>query len=326
MAEFRTRIITVLKPGGPDALTVEERVLEGPADDEVLIKVAGAGINRPDIFERMGFYPPPPGAPEGLGLEVSGEILAKGAKAEFNIGDPVVALVSGGGYADIARAKIGSVLRAPDGVDLVHAAGLPETVFTVWVNAFERSALKPGEHFLVHGGASGIGSTAIQMAKAHGAIVMTTAGSPEKCELCRQWGADHVFNYNLDDWEAGIKDAGGADVILDMVAGEYVAKNLSVLNVDGRMSIIAFLKGSRIEADLMMLMLKRQTITGSTLRSRSDEDKAAFAQAVERTVWPWVESGTVKPVIDSIYDLDDAAKAHARMDQMAHAGKILLRP
>ncbi|MFP4518907.1 MAG: NAD(P)H-quinone oxidoreductase [Oceanicaulis sp.] len=322
----RTRIVTAPEPGGPEALRIEERELAPAGPGEVLIDVAAAGINRPDVFERMGLYPPPKGAPEGLGLEVSGTVREAGEGAAFAPGDAVVALVAGGGCADIARAKAGAVIAAPEGVDLVDAAGLPETVFTVWANVFDRGGLAPGERFLVHGGASGIGTTAIQMAKAHGAIVMTTAGSEEKCALCRALGADLAVNYKTGDWEAEVKAAGGADVILDMVAGDYVQKNLNVLNADGRISIIAFLKGSRVEADLMMLMLKRQTLTGSTLRARPDADKAAIADAVKSTVWPWIKAGGLRPVIDSRFTLADVAGAHARMDAMAHAGKILLTP
>ncbi|MGP1275804.1 MAG: NAD(P)H-quinone oxidoreductase [Caulobacterales bacterium] len=324
---YRTRIVTAPQPGGPDALRLEEIVLEAPAPGEVLIEVAAAGINRPDVFERMGFYPPPPGAPKGLGLEVSGTVLAVGEGVKgLPEGQRVCALVAGGGYADIVRAHASAVLPVPDGVDLVDAAGLPETVMTVWTNVFDTGALKPGERLLVHGGSSGIGTTAIQTAKAHGAIVMTTAGSAQKCATCRSLGADHVFNYREDDWVEGVKAAGGADVVLDMVGGDYVAKNLAVLNRHGRLVQIAFLKGSRVEVDLMGLMLKRQTVTGSTLRARSAEEKAALAKAVQAHVWPWVEAGKVRPVIDSRFALTDVAKAHERMDSMAHIGKILLIP
>ncbi len=326
MADHRTRIVTAPTPGGPEALTIEERVLAPAGEGEVLIDVAAAGINRPDVFERMGFYPPPPGAPEGLGLEVSGTVRQVGPGADFKIGDPVVALVAGGGYSDIARAKAVTTLHAPKGVDLVEAAGLPETVLTVFANAFMASRLQPGETFLVHGGASGIGTTAIQMAKAHGCTVMATAGTSEKCALVSELGADHAFNYREDDWVAGARQAGGVDVILDMVGGDYVEQNLSVLNMDGRISMIAFLKGSRIEADLMTLMLKRLTLTGSTLRARPDVEKQAIADGVRKTVWPWIEAGKVRPVIDSTFALEDVSKAHARMDAMAHAGKILLTP
>lgn len=322
----RTRIVTAPEPGGPEALRIEERALAPAGPGEVLIDVAAAGVNRPDVFERMGLYPPPEGAPEGLGLEISGTVRVAGEGAAFKAGDPVVALVAGGGYSDIARAKTGSVIAAPEGVDLADAAGLPETVFTVWANVFDRSRLAPGERFLVHGGASGIGTTAIQMAKAHGATVIATAGTADKCDLCRELGADLAIDYKTTDWEAEVKAAGGADVILDMVAGDYVQKNLNVLNADGRISLIAFLKGSRVEVDLMKLMLKRQTLTGSTLRARSDADKAAIAAAVKATVWPWVKAGGLRPVVDSRFALEDAAKAHARMDGGAHAGKILLIP
>jgi NADPH2:quinone reductase len=326
MAEHVTRIVTAAEPGGPDALRLEERTLAPAGEGEVLIDVAAAGINRPDVFERMGFYPPPPGAPEGLGLEVSGTVREAGPGAGFKAGDRVVALVTGGGYADIARARAVAVLPAPKGVDLVDAAGLPETVMTVFANTFMAAKLQPGERFLVHGGASGIGTTAVQMAKAHGCTVMATAGSAEKCALVKELGADIVFNYREADWAAGAREAGGADVILDMVGGDYVEQNLSVLNRDGRLSMIAFLKGSRVEVDLMGLMLKRLTITGSTLRARPDAEKAAIAQGVKDLVWPWVEAGKVRPVIDSTFKLEDVAEAHARMDAMAHAGKILLTP
>lgn len=322
----RTRIVTAPQPGGPDALRIEERTLAPAGPGEVLIDVAAAGVNRPDVFERMGLYPPPKGAPEGLGLEVSGTVREAGEGAPFKTGEKVVALVAGGGYADIARAKAGSVIAAPEGVDLVDAGGLPETVFTVWVNVFDRARLAPAEHFLVHGGTSGIGTTAIQMAKAQGAMVMTTAGTDEKCALALKLGADLAVNYKTGDWEGEVKAAGGADVILDMVAGDYVQKNLNVLRTDGRISTIAFLKGARVEVDLTMLMVKRQTLTGSTLRPRSDADKAAIAAAVKGKVWPWIKSGAVRPVIDSRFTLDEVVKAHERMDSMAHSGKILLTP
>lgn len=325
--EFTTRIVTAPEPGGPDALRIEERELSPPGPEEVLIKVAGAGINRPDVFERMGFYPPPSGAPEGLGLEVSGHVLAVGKNVgRVKEGDPVVALVAGGGYADIARAHEGSVIPAPSGLDLNEASGLPETVMTVWTNVFDRAGLKPDETLLVHGGASGIGTTAIQMAKAHGATVISTAGTDDKVALCAKLGADLAIHYKTEDFVEAVRNFGGSDVILDMVGGDYVQKNLSVLNRDGRIVMIAFLKGSRVEVDLMGLMLKRQTITGSTLRARSDEKKADIAQSVEKTVWPWIEAGKVRPVIDSVFDLQDVIKAHQRMDSGLHAGKILLRP
>lgn len=328
MSQIRkTRIVTAPEPGGPEALRIEERTLDSAREGEVLIQVAAAGINRPDVFERMGLYPPPKDAPDGLGLEVSGHVLETGKGVEgLKEGDAVVALVTGGGYADIARARAETVLPAPEAVSLEHAAGLPETVFTVWTNVFDRAGLKPGERFLVHGGASGIGTTAIQMAKAHGAHVTAAAGSQAKCRLCNELGADSALNYRTEDWPVRVRDAGGADVILDMVGGDYVQKNLSCLNLEGRIVMIAFLKGSRVEIDLMGLMLKRQTITGSTLRARPIQEKAVIARAVYETVWPWIEAGRFTPQIDTVFDLDAVAEAHARMDAMAHAGKILLKP
>jgi NADPH2:quinone reductase len=324
---FTTRIATAPDPGGPDAIRIETRALDGPRSEDVLIEVAAAGVNRPDAFERQGLYPPPPGAPEGLGLEVSGRVVAAGSAVKgLQAGDPVVALVSGGGYADIARAHAGSVLPAPDGIALRDAAGLPETVFTVWTNVFERAGLKPGERLLVHGGTSGIGTTAIQMAKAWGAQVAATAGTAEKVALCASLGADLALNYREQDWTEAVRAAGGADVVLDMVGGDYVQRNLKVLNQDGRLVQIAFLKGSKAELDLMGLMLKRLTLTGSTLRGRSDAEKAAIASAVRETVWPWIAAGKVRPVIDSVFSLNDAGQAHARLESGAHMGKILLAP
>ena len=326
MSSHPTRIVTAPEPGGPEALRIEERLLDPAGPGEVLIDVAAAGVNRPDVFERMGLYPPPPGAPEGLGLEVSGTVREAGEGAPFKVGETVVALVAGGGYADIARAKAGSVLLAPSGLDLVAAAGLPETVFTVFANVFMAGRLTAGEALLVHGGASGIGTTAIQMAVANGSTVFATAGSAEKCELARSLGASHVFNYRDQNWAEAVKAAGGVDVIVDMVGGDYIAQNLSVLKLDGRLVFIAFLKGSRAEVDFLGLMLKRLTITGSTLRARPDSEKAAIAAAVRGRVWPWVEAGAVRPVVDSTFALAEVVKAHARMDSMAHAGKILLTP
>lgn len=327
MNPISTRIVTAPEPGGPEKLVVNQVELASPAADEVLIDVAASGVNRPDVFERMGLYPAPEGAPEGLGLEVSGTVRAIGDDVTaYKPGDRVVALVSGGGYADVARARTGSVLPAPDGVELVHAAGLPETVFTVWTNVFDAGALQPGERFLVHGGVSGIGSTAIQMAKAHGAYVIATAGGADRAQACLDLGADRAFDYHAEDWSAAVRDEGGADVILDMVGGDYVQKNLNCLNRFGRLVMIAFLKGSRVEVDLMGLMLKRQIVTGSTLRSRPDAEKAQIAQAVHTHVWPWIKAGKLRPLVDSTYALDDVAQAHARMDAGGHSGKILLIP
>jgi putative PIG3 family NAD(P)H quinone oxidoreductase len=241
-------------------------------------------------------------------------------------GEAVAALTQGGGYAEFALAPEGSVLPAPAALTLQEAAGLPETVFTVWANVFESGALAPGEAFLAHGGASGIGTTAIQMAKAHGAIVYATAGTPEKAALCERLGATRAIVYASEDFETVLREAGGVDVILDMVAGDYVQRNLAILKDHGRLVLIAFLRGSRMELDLMRVMLKRLTLTGSTLRSRPIAEKARLARAVEATVWPWIEAGLVRPVIDAVYPLAEAEDAHARMASGAHAGKILLVP
>ena len=319
------RAVTVPEPGGPDALVIETRSIPEPGEGQVRIKVAAAGINRPDVFQRMGFYPPPPGASDILGLEVSGIIDAVGKNVpRWKIGDAVCALLSGGGYADYAIADAGSVLPCPTVLPLHDCAGLPETVFTVWANVFESGALQPGETVLVHGGSSGIGTTAIQMAVAHGARVIATAGSDEKCALCESLGAQTVINYRNQDFVEITKAGGGADVVLDMVGGDYVNQNLQILKPGGRHVSIAFLKGSRVEIDMMPVMLKRLMLTGSTLRARPVNEKARLAAQIEATVWPWIESGQVKPVIDSVHALDDVANAHTRMDSGEHAGKILL--
>ncbi|MCR9266308.1 MAG: NAD(P)H-quinone oxidoreductase, partial [Alphaproteobacteria bacterium] len=262
-------IVIAQEPGGPDVLACVERPRPVPGPGEVLIRNTACGVNRPDQIERLGFYPAPPGAPEGLGLEVSGHVAELGEGVTgLDVGEAVVALVAGGGYSEFVVAPEGSVLPAPKGLDLVDAAGLPETVFTVWANVFEIGALSPDETFLVHGGTSGIGTTAIQMAKAHGARVIATAGTPEKVELCRKLGADIAINYREEDFEAVVTEAGGADVILDMVGGPYVQKNINCARAGARLVSIAFLQGSRCELDLMRVMLKRITLTGSTLRAR----------------------------------------------------------
>lgn len=321
------RIAIVREPGGPDKIEIVERHLKALAPEEVLIRTAACGVNKPDTFERMGFYPPPPGAPEGLGLEASGIIEAVGSSAgRFKPGDAVCALVTGGGYSDYVIAKAGSTLPAPDGIDLVSAAGLPETVFTVWANVFEAGRLKAGEILLVHGGSGGIGTTAIQMGKAAGARVFATAGSAEKCALCERLGAERAINYHEEDFTGIIKEAGGADVILDMVGGPYVQKNIDCAAFRGRIVQIAFLQGSRIEADLMRLMLKQLTLTGSTLRARPDAEKAELANAIRKTVWPWIASGQLAPEIFRHFPLAEAAEAHRLMDSGEHSGKILLTP
>lgn len=306
-------------------LTMVETEGPAPGNGEILIKVAAAGVNRPDLAQRAGLYPPPPGASTTLGLEVAGEIVEIGhGVTRWHVGDQVTALLAGGGYAEYALAHEGSALPIPAGCSLIEAAALPETVFTVWANVFEGGALKPNETLLVHGGASGIGTTAIQMAKAHGARVLVTAGDDEKCKLCEKLGADRAINYRTEDFETVVRDLGGADVVLDMVGGPYVQKNLNVMNEGGRCVQIAFLQGPQAEVSLMRLMLKRLTLTGSTLRSRSVEEKARIAREVERVVWPWIAAGKVKPVIDSTFPLAQAEAAHARLNSGAHAGKVVL--
>lgn len=311
---------------GPDIpLSLAVVARPEPGRGEILIRVTAAGVNRPDLMQRAGLYPSPPGASETLGLEVSGVVESVGpGVTRWHEGDEVCALLAGGGYATYAIAHEGSALPIPKGVSLIEAAALPETVFTVWANVFEAAALQPKETFLVHGGASGIGTTAIQMAKAHGARVFATAGDAAKCRLCEKLGAERGINYRDEDFEEEMLAAGGADVVLDMVAGAYVQKNLNLLKERGRAVIIAFLQGPHAELNLMRLMLKRLTLTGSTLRSRSIAEKARIAREVERVVWPWIEAGKVKPIVDSTFPLDQAEQAHARLQSGAHAGKIVL--
>jgi putative PIG3 family NAD(P)H quinone oxidoreductase len=310
---------------GAAPLRLEQAPTRSPGDGEILIKVAAAGVNRPDLIQRAGLYPPPPGAPDTLGLEVAGEVAAVGPDVErWHAGDQVTALLGGGGYAEYALAHHGAALPIPYGVTVTQAAALPEATFTVWANVFEAGALKPGETFLVHGGASGIGTTAIQMAKAWGARVFATAGDAAKCALCENLGAERAINYHAEDYEEVLRDAGGVDVILDMVGGPYVQKNLNIMNERGRLVMIAFLQGPQAELNLMRLMLKRLTITGSTLRARAPDEKARIAREIERVVWPWLIDGTVKPVIDATFPLDQAEAAHARMQSGVHAGKIVL--
>lgn len=294
-------------------------------DHEILIRVEAAGVNRPDLTQRAGLYPPPTGASQILGLEVAGEVVEAGhGVSRWHVGDKVCALLAGGGYAEYATAHEGSALPIPAGLSIIEAAALPETVFTVWANVFESGALTQGDTLLVHGGASGIGTTAIQMAKTFGARVLATAGDAGKVKLCEKLGAERCINYRTEDWEAVVRELGGADVVLDMVGGPYIQKNLDVLNEQGRLVQIAFLQGPTAQLNLMRLMLKRLTLTGSTLRARSVEEKARIAAAVERNVWPWIAAGRVKPVIDSTFPLGEAEQAHARLQSGAHAGKIVL--
>ncbi|MFT3727699.1 MAG: NAD(P)H-quinone oxidoreductase [Terricaulis sp.] len=308
-----------------EPLALSEGPIPTPGEGQILIKVSAAGMNRPDLLQRQGGYPPPPGAPQTLGLEVAGEVVNVGAAVtRWKLGDKVCALLAGGGYAEYALAYEGSALPIPGGLSLIEAACLPETVFTVWANVFEAGALKPGETLLVHGGSSGIGTTAIQMAKAHGARVYVTAGSAEKCDACEKLGADRAINYKTEDFEAILRDAGGADVILDMVGAPYLMKNVNASKPLARIVSIAQLQGPTAEINLMLIMLKRLTLTGSTLRSRAVAEKARIAAEVERHVWPWIEAGKVKPVIDSTFPLADAEAAMRRLALGAHIGKLAL--
>ena len=309
--------------GQPLTLAEIDRPAAGPG--QVLIRVAAAGVNRPDLIQRAGKYPPPPGAPETLGLEVSGWIEAVGeGVTTWKTGDRVVALVPGGGYAQYALADAGSVLPVPAPLSLVEAAGLPETVLTVWNNVFDMGRLQPGETFLIHGGASGIGTTAIQLAAAWGAKVYATAGTDEKCRFCETLGAARAINYRTEDFEAVMRAEGGVDVILDMVGAPYFDKNLTVLKDLGRLCYIAFLQGSKVEGDLSRLMMKRLTVTGSTLRIRTNAYKAKLAEGVRTHVWPMIADGRFKPQISAVYPLSEANSAHAAMDSADHTGKIIL--
>jgi NADPH2:quinone reductase len=324
------RAVIARSGGGPEVLDLVVRPLPQPGAGEILVKVAAAGVNRPDVLQRQGVYPPPPGAPDVLGLEIAGEVVAAGPGASrFPLGSKVMGLVSGGGYADYASVHEAHALPVPTGLDLKQAGAVPETYFTVWANVFERGGLKPGETLLVHGGTSGIGTTAIQLGKAFGATVIATAGSPAKCEACRRFGADLAVNYRDTDFVAAVKDATvgrGADVILDMVGGDYIPRNYEAAATDGRIVQIAFLKDSRVEVDFRRLMLKRLTHTGSTLRSRSLAEKAAIAEALGEKVLPLLAQGRCRPVMDSEFPLAEVARAHERMEGGDHIGKIVLVP
>jgi NADPH2:quinone reductase len=319
--------IGIKAPGEPEALVPEERPIPAPGEGEILIKVAAAGVNRPDVMQRKGLYPPPPGASDIPGLEIAGEIVALGEGVKrWKNGDRVMALVSGGGYAEYCVAHATHALPI-SGLSMVEAAAIPETFFTVWHNTFERGGLKAGETLLVHGGSSGIGTTAIMLAKAFGANVITTAGTDEKCEACRKLGADTAVNYKTQDFVSVTKDVTGgkgADLILDMVGGDYVARNYEAAAVEGRIVQIAFQGSTKATLDLRRIMLKRLHHTGSTLRSRSTADKGAIRQAVEENALPLIAAGKVKPVIYKTFPLRQAAAAHALMEASTHIGKIVL--
>lgn len=320
--------IEIAEPGGPEALTPTKRAVPQPGPGEVLIRVAAAGVNRPDVLQRKGAYPPPPGASDIPGLEIAGEVIALGEQVEsLHQGQPVCALVTGGGYAEYCVAPAAQCLPVPQGLSLTEAAALPETFFTVWSNVFDRGGLKPGESFLVHGGSSGIGTTAIQLAKAFGAKVFTTAGSAEKCQACKDLGADVAIDYRTEDFAAAVREANsgkGVNLILDMVGGPYIARDVELLEPDGRLVFIAFLGGAKAEINFQTVMVKRLTITGSTLRARDVGFKAAIAAQLQTQVWPLIESGQVKPQIFKTFPLEQAAEAHALMESSTHIGKIML--
>ena len=323
------RAVAIREPGGPDVLEVVERPLPEPGEGEVLIRCAAAGVNRPDCLQRQGRYPPPAGASDLPGLEVSGTVMALGGDVHaLHPGDRVCALLAGGGYAEYCVAPAPQCLPVPQGTSLVDAAGIPETFFTVWTNVFDRGRLKPGESLLVHGGASGIGTTAIQMAKALGSRVYTTVSSAAKAEVCRALGAELIVNYRESDFVEEVKShtqGHGVDVILDMVGGDYTARNLGILAVDGRLVQIAFLKGPpRFELDYPRLMLKRQTLTGSTLRARSIAEKGAIASALLEHVWPLMEAGRISPRIHRALPLEQASEAHRMMESSEIIGKVVL--
>ncbi len=320
--------IAIDPPGGPEALVPWEIPVPAPQTGEVLIKVAAAGVNRPDILQRLGNYPPPPGAPDTPGLEVAGTVVATGPGAtRYSVGDRVCALVPGGGYAEYCVAPEPQTLPVPGDMDMEAAAGIPETFFTVWTNVFQRARLVPGETLLVHGGASGIGTTAVMLASALGACVFATAGTANKCAKVQELGAKRAINYREEDFKAVITELTGkrgVDVILDMVGGDYMAKNIACLALEGRLVNVAYLNGSKIELNFLPVMLKRLTIMGSTLRPRSVEQKAVIAEELEECVWPLLSSGRIKPLVDATFPLTDAAGAHRHLEAGEHVGKVIL--
>ena len=324
------RVIQVLEFGAPEQLTVGERAVPEPSAKEVLVKVAGAGVNRADVMQRRGHYPPPKGASDLLGLEVSGTVAAVGdGVSRWRVGDRVCGLVTGGGYAEYCVVPDPLCLSVPAGVDLVDAAALPEACLTVWTNVFERGGLRAGERFLVHGGSSGIGTTAIQLARLSGVEVFATAGTAEKCAACERLGATRAINYRETEFSQALlaaTDGHGVDVILDMVGGPYLKSNLESLAVEGRLVVIGLMGGATAEIDLATLMSRRLVLTGSTLRSRSVSQKAAITEAVHTRVWPWVSDARFRPVVHARFALAEAAEAHRTMEASRHIGKLLLQP
>jgi putative PIG3 family NAD(P)H quinone oxidoreductase len=322
-------VIGISKPGGPEVLLPETRAVPSPGPNEILIKVAAAGVNRPDVAQRSGSYPPPPGASDLPGLEVAGEVIAVGTgSTRHKLGDKVMSLVAGGGYAQYCIAQDAQAMAVPASLSMLEAGSIPETLMTVWHNVFERGRLQPGETLLVHGGSSGIGTMAIQLAKAFGSKVIVTVGSKEKADACTKLGADHAINYKTRDFVIEVKTAtngAGANVILDMVGGDYIDRNYDAAAIDGRIVQIAFLSGDpKANANFAKLMVKRLYHTGSTLRPRSNADKAAMVAAIEAKVMPLLREGRIKPLMDSTFPLEKAADAHRRMESSEHIGKIVL--
>jgi len=317
--------VEIKHPGGPEALVPAKRPLPQPKNGELLIKVAAVGVNRPDLAQRAGTYPPPAGASDLPGLEAAGTVAALGeGVTDWKVGDALCALTPGGSYAEYCTAPAAQCLPLPKGFDMLHAAALPENYFTVWHNLFERGQLKAGESVLIHGGASGIGTTAIQLAKAFGATVFTTVRNAHKAEAVTKLGADHVILYKDNDWAAEVKKAGGVDVVLDMVAGDYLPKNLQLLKPDGRCVVIALLGGNTASISAGIVMVNRLTLTGSTLRPQSIANKGRMAQGLKEKVWPLLAAGTVRPIIYKTFPLKDAASAHAELERADHVGKVMM--
>ncbi|MCH1562621.1 MAG: NAD(P)H-quinone oxidoreductase [Rhodobacteraceae bacterium] len=320
------KVIEIVEPGGPSVLKSSVRSIPKPKRNEVLIKISYAGINRPDVLQRSGSYLPPPGASDLPGLEASGIIFAIGENVtNWEVGDEVCALLPGGGYAEYAVTQASHCLPVPTGMSLKQAAALPETLFTVWSNVFQRGGLKPNEKFLVHGGSSGIGTMAIQLANLFGSEVYATAGSDAKCSACEELGAIRAINYNKEDFLEVIKSIGGVHLILDMVGGAYIEKNIKALVDDGRLVQIAFLKGAKVELNFAQIMTRRLTVTGSTLRPQSDLSKSQIASELLEKIWPLLSTGRINPVINSVFDLNDVSSAHLLMESSKHIGKIVLK-